>query len=389
MHVVDRFFDPPKGSFFLFGPRGTGKSTWLSRRFPNARRIDLLDADALRRYAAHPETLAEEVRALPARTTVLVDEVQKAPDLLPVVHALLEEDKGRQFVLTGSSARKLKRTGADLLAGRAILRRMHPFLASELGKAFRLEAALERGLLPVVLGAENPAETLRTYVSLCVREEVLAEGLVRNLGSFARSLEALSFSHAHPLNVSNVARECQAGRMAVEGHVRILEDLLLAFQVPVFSRRARREVTAHPKFFFADAGIFRSLRPQGPLDRREEIDGQALEGLVAQHLRAWIDYRGRRNDLHFWRTRGGSEADLVVYGEDGLVGIEVKNRERVQPQDLRGLEAFLDEFPSGQALLLHRGRERRRIGRILCLPCADFLLRLRPDRTLAEAAGRE
>jgi predicted AAA+ superfamily ATPase len=211
------------------------------------------------------------------------------------------------------------------------------------------------------------------------------EGLVRNVGHFSRFLESISLSHASVLNVSNVARDCEVGRKTVEGFVEILEDLLLAWRLPVFTRRARRELAAHPKFFLFDAGVYRSLRPKGPLDRPEEIEGHAIEGLVAQHLRAWQAYSGASRELFYWRTRSGVEVDFIVYGPDGLRALEVKNSGKVAPEDLRGLRAFRDEYPTCRAFLLYRGKERLMKDGILCLPCESFLRRLHPDHSLDEA----
>ena len=380
MEVVPRFFRPPRGSFFLFGPRGTGKSSWTRAAFPQALRVDLLDPETLRSLSASPERLVELVEGNPERKVIVVDEVQKVPELLPVVHGLIEAKRGLRFVLTGSSARKLKRTGADLLAGRSRLRTLHPFLAAELGERFRLSDALLRGLLPLVVAADDPADALRTYVALYLREEVQMEGFVRNVGQFSRFLEAIGFSHASVLNVANVARECNVDRKIVEGYLGILEDLLLGYRLPVFTRRAKRATAAHPKFFLFDAGVFRSLRLRGPLDRPEEIEGAALEGLVVQHLVAWNAYRGDRNRLFYWRTRSGVEVDAVMYGEDGLLAVEVKNARRVRPADLGPLRAFREDYPESRPLLLYRGAHRLKIAGIPCVPCEEFLRNLRPDR---------
>jgi len=382
MAFLPRFFEPPADHYFLFGPRGTGKSTWLRRGYGRALWLDLLSPDVERRLSARPERLRELVAGAGDVDTVVVDEVQRAPQLLTVVHQLIEERVGPRFVLTGSSARKLKRTGVDLLAGRAVVRFLHPFMAAELGAAFDLDRALTQGLLPVVWDAARPGDTLAAYVGLYVKEEVQAEALVRDLGDFHRFLEAASFSQASVLNVSEVARECQVGRKTVEGYLGVLEDLLLAFQVPVFAKRARRKVTAHPKLFFSDVGVFRSLRPAGPLDRPEEIAGAALEGLVAQHLRAWIDYSGADATLSFWRTRAGSEVDFVIYGQDAFTAIEVKHAGDVRPADLRGLRAFAEDYPEADLRLLYRGTEALEIDGIRCLPCEGFLRELRPGRPL-------
>ena len=183
---------------------------------------------------------------------------------------------------------------------------MHPFLAAELGDSFDLDQALALGTLPLIMDADDPHDTLRTYAALYVREEVQAEGLVRNVGGFSRFLEAVSFSHAAALNASNVARECQVERKVVTGYLGVLQDLLLAFTLPVFTRRARRRMSAHPKFYLVDAGLFRSLQPVGPFDRPEELAGAALEGLVAEHLRTWIAYANTRDTLSYWRTRSAA-----------------------------------------------------------------------------------
>ena len=387
MELQRRFLSPPHQSFFLFGPRGTGKTTWLRETFPDALTLDLLQPDIARGLLARPERLRDLVRGAPDRATVVLDEVQRAPELLNVVHALLESRDRRQFVLTGSSARKIRRGGFDLLGGRAAIRTLHPFMGAEFDR-FNLGDALRHGLLPLAVAAEHPDEVLRAYATLYLDEEVRLEGWARNVGAFARFLEGVSFSHGSVLNLANVARECEVERKTVAGYVDVLEDLLLAFRVPVFNRRARRETAAHPKLYLFDGGVFRALRPRGPLDRPEEIDGPALEGLVAQHLRAWIAYRAGDATLAYWRTRSGVEIDFVVYGTAGFWAIEVKNTARVRPEDLRGLKAFGTDYARAELLLLYRGERRERDGRIWILPVEDFLRELRPDRALIPATDK-
>ena len=381
MELVSRFFQVPDRSCFLFGPRGTGKSTWLRRRLPDALYLDLLDPALHRRLSARPERLRELMAGAPGKDTVVIDEVQRIPELLTVVHAVLEEPAPPRFVLTGSSARKLRRGGVDLLGGRAVLRTLHPFMAAELPD-FDLGRALRIGLLPLVAGASDPAGVLDAYASLYLEQEVRAEGLTRNVGAFARFLEAVAFSHGAQLNVSAVARECEVERKVAAGYVGILEDLLLAFRLPVFRKRAKRATAVHEKLYLFDAGVFRSLRPKGPLDRPEEMEGQALEGLVAQHLRAWAAYSRHDARVCFWRTRAGAEVDFVVYGETGLQAFEVKNAARVHSRDLRALRAFREDWPEAETAMLHRGPERLRIDGVWCLPVQDFLRRMAPDRGL-------
>ncbi len=270
MQYIEREFQPPEDSFFLFGPRGTGKSTWLKAHYPEAVRIDLLEADTFRNYSAAPERLRNLILTHPHCLTIIIDEVQKVPELLSEIHALIEKKRGIQFILTGSSSRKLKRAGVDLLAGRAVMRHFFPFSPSELGEKFSLEKALQTGTLPLVWDAKNPQEKLKTYVSLYLKEEVQEEGLVRKIGDFARFLEIISFSHGAILNTSNIARECQVNRSTVENYLQILKDLMLGFTLENFTRRAQRELSSHPKFYLFDPGVFLALRPRGHLDSDQE-----------------------------------------------------------------------------------------------------------------------
>ena len=384
MDFLGRFFRIPERSCFLFGPRGTGKSTLLRERLPDALHLDLLDPALHRSLSARPERLRELLAGAPNVGTVVIDEIQRVPELLTVVHAVMEEPARRRFVLTGSSARKLRRGGVDLLGGRALNCTLHPFMAAEL-PTFDLDEAQKFGLLPLVVGSDDRAATLDAYASLYVDQEVRAEGLTRNTGNFVRFLEAVSFSHGTQLNVSSVARDCEIERKVVAGYLGILEDLLLAFRLPVFRRRAKRALVVHEKLYLFDAGVFRSLRPRGPLDAPEEIAGQALEGLVAQHLRAWAAYSQHDAEVFYWRTQGGTEVDFVVYGESGIQAFEVKNAARVYRRDLRPLKAFRDDYPEAEAAVLYRGRDRLEIDGIRCLPVADFLRAVVPDRGLFEA----
>ncbi len=374
MKSIKRTFIAPKESFFLFGPRGTGKSTYLRDNFPNAKLIDFLDPGTYRSFIGRPEILKEIVEGNSDKKIFILDEIQKIPEVLTVVHQLIETKKKVQFILTGSSSRKLKRAGVDLLGGRAELCRMHPFTAKELGSYFNLESALKFGLLPLLYDKSDPSSSLRAYLGLYVKEEVFSEGLVRNIGNFSRFLEAVSFSHASILNTSNVARESGVERKTVEGYLSILEDLLLSFTIPIFSKKAKRDLISHKKFYLFDAGVFFEMRPKGPLDAPEEIAGASLEGLVAQNLRAYLDYEKKSANLYYWRTRSGLEVDFVLYGKDIFWAIEVKNSNKVRTEDLKGLQQFLLDYPTCDAYLLYRGKERLKKDNILCLPIEDFLL---------------
>ena len=387
MTTLARFLTLPRGSFFLFGPRGTGKTTWLRSVLPGTLVFDLLKPEEYRRLSARPERLRERVHGTPPGSDVVIDEIQRVPELLNVVHALIESGRGHRFVLTGSSARTLRRGGVNLLGGRAAMRSMHPFMAGEMAGRFDLDASLGLGTVPTVVSSDDPKSTLAAYAALYVEQEVRSEGLARDIGSFSRFLEAASFSHAATLNVSELARECETSRSTVAGYLELLEDLLLSFRLPVFTRRAKRRLVAHPRFFYFDCGVFRSLRPAGPFDRPSEIDGPALEGLLAQHLRAWLAYSGSDARLHYWRTRGGAEVDFVLYGTPGLWAFDVMNADRVRPADLRGLTAFGDEYPEARRILLYRGEHRLVRRDTLCLPVEPFLMSLNPERGLEDAVG--
>lgn len=378
--MYSRLQGTPERSFFLFGPRGTGKTALLRQRLPKALTFDLLLADEYRRLSAAPQRLRE---AIPERFDgwVVIDEVQRVPDLLDEVHALIEGRKLR-FALTGSSARKLRRGGANLLAGRARTLHMHPLTALELGRDFDLGRALRVGTLPFACTTKDPDAYLRDYVATYLREEVLQEGLVRNLASFSRFLEVASFSQGGPLNMAGVARETGVSAKLAESHFQLLEDLLLATRVPVFTRRAKRRMTSHPKFYYFDSGVFRALRPRGPLDTASEIDGPALETVLLANLRAVNDAMELGYSIHYWRTASGTEVDFVLYGERGMLAFEVKRSARVRDEDLAPLQAFGDDYPVAKRFLVHTGKERRHQGGVEIVPVEQLLHSL--DRLLAD-----
>lgn len=358
-------------SFFLFGPRGTGKTTWVRQQFPNAVYLDLLDHALYLDLLSRPQRLRE---LIPPRhdAWIVLDEVQRVPLVLNEVHRLIETE-GRRFILTGSSARSLRRGGVNLLAGRARTHHMFTLTATEAGADFDLEHALLYGQLPSVYTQADPGGYLASYVASYLRQEVLEEGRVRNLAAFGRFLESASFSQADILNVAAVARDTGVDRKTVSAYFALLEDLLLAERVPVFTRRARRRMAGHPKFYLFDAGVYRAIRPDGPLDSPEEIDGAALETLVYQDLRAAIAYRSLDLKLFTWRTAAGAEVDLIAYGSDGLLAIEVKRSGRIRPADLRGLRQFKGDYPDARCMLLFGGDRREHRDGIELLPVGQAL----------------
>jgi uncharacterized protein len=382
MQYFNRFFKEPKRSYFLFGPRGTGKTMLMEHLHKTSLIINLRDPEQERSLLSSPERLTHLVHGA-KKEWIVIDEIQKVPSLLDVVHTLIEEKTGVKFVLTGSSSRKLKRMGADLLGGRASNRHLHPFMAAELGEEFNLEKALDIGLLPLVWADQDPLDALQAYINLYLKEEIQAEGLVRNIGDFTRFLEVMSFSHGATLNLTNIAQECHVKRKTLEGYMQVLSDLLLAYELPVFAHRAKRELAVRPKFYFFDAGIYRSLRRKGPLDKSHEIDGGTLEGLVGQHLRAWCDYSDEPHELSFWQTRSHVEVDFVVYGPLGLWAIEVKNGKNPSTKDLKSLKTFKQDYPEAKCLFIYRGDWSLEIDGIACIPAKEFLKGIKPNIPLS------
>ena len=355
---------------------------------PEAYTVNLLLADVRRQLTGNPERLHSIVAEHPDKSVFVIDEIQRVPDLLDSVHDIMEKSPHLKFVLTGSSARKLKRAGkdTDMLGGRAVKRTCHPFMAAEMGTDFNLADALRLGMIPLVRYPRNNTseEVLGTYLDVYLQEEIVNEGLVRKLDDFARFLEMASFSHGAILSMSDIAREAEVKRSTVDGYFSILESLMVAYRLPVFTKRARRQLVGHDKFYLFDAGVYRTLRPKGPLDRPEEIDGAALEGLVHQHLRAWLDYSLVRGGVYFWRTRAGTEVDFVVYTDNGFWAIEVKNAKKVSGGDFSGLKAFHEDYPEAKTILLYRGEESKVQDGTMVLPVEKFLQRLRPGVPLVE-----
>lgn len=355
-----RLLAPPKGSFFLFGVRGVGKSTWTHAAFPQAHTVDLLDEGLYHTLLTEPSTFAAELAALPRTMPVIVDEVQRIPALLNEVHRAMEIRRQR-FILLGSSARRLKTAGTNLLAGRAVVKTMLPFVPAELGEDFDLERTLRHGALPVVWQAEDPRAALEAYVQLYLREEIRGEALVRNLPAFVRFLPVAALFHGQAINVSGLARDTGASRTTVEGYVGILEDTLVAFRLPAFEARLRVRERKHPKLFWVDPGLVRAAKRQlGPLTAEER--GPLFEGWVLAVIRAHNEVEGVFEDIAYWAPAEAqaTEVDFLLRRGREYLAIEVKTRTRVSGDDLAGLKA-IDRLPGlRRRILLYLGTRRLR-----------------------------
>ena len=377
----------PERSFFLFGPRGTGKTTWLRQRLPDAHRVDLLRESEVLRLLRNPGRFTQEVEALPARSWVVVDEVQRLPALLDEVQDLIARRGARyRFALTGSSARKLKRGGANLLPGRVVNRRFFPLSAAELGRAFRLEEALRFGTLPAVCSEKRTAgriDLLEAYAENYLTQEIRQEALVKSLDSFTRFLEVAALVNAQIVNVAGIARDAAVARPTVQGYFDILVDTLIGTWLPAWRPRAKVKEVARPKFYFFDPGVVRALagRLREPVGQEER--GHLLETFVLHELRAWIDRSGCGGRLAYWRTPSRSEVDFVWTRGPRAVGIEVKAGARWRREDGASLVELVAAGKLRRGFGVYAGGETLRVGRVLVLPIEAFLERLAAGGVLA------
>jgi predicted AAA+ superfamily ATPase len=356
----------PKQSFFLLGPRGTGKSTWLKDSLPQAHVFDLLDEGLYQKFLGTPSLFAAELKNLPSSGWIVIDEFQRLPNLLNEVHRAIE-GQGRRFALCGSSARKLRRAGVNLLGGRALQRTMHPFTPAELGSHFDMDSALRYGLLPVVLGAADKTGTLASYAQLYLKEEIHGEALVRNLPGFSRFLPIAALLNGQVINVSNIAREVGVARVTVNGYLDILVDTLLCFRLSAYEAKLRVRERRHPKWYWCDLGVVRAMKGQtGPVSMEER--GALFEGLVAQVIRASMEYYSAADRVHYWAPTEAAEMEVDFLLTRGArhVAVEVKSGHRPSSSWVKGLKAIqglpglkrrLVVYPQGPRLSLGEGIE--------------------------------
>jgi len=373
-------YRPPRSSFFLFGLRGVGKSTWVREQFPQAHRFDLLDEGLYQSLLADPAQFAGELRRLDPGSWVVVDEVQRLPGLLNEVHRFIEERELR-FALLGSSARKLRAAGVNLLGGRALWREMFSLTPQELGEDFELDRALQLGSLPLVLAAGSPPETLRAYVQLYLREEIKGEALVRNLPGFARFLPVAGLFHGQVLNVAGLARDAGVARTTVEGYLEVLEDTLLARRLPAYETRLRARERKHPKLYWMDPGVARAAKGSFGEVAPEER-GHLLEGWVHTLLRTYMAENELAEEIAFWAPTAAKrlEVDFLIRRGEERCALEVKAATRAHPGDLDGLRAIGELSGLRRRILVYRGeRPTRTEDGIDVWPVETFLEALAAD----------
>lgn len=373
----------PKGqSAFLWGPRKTGKTSYLTQRFPHSLVFDFLNTDLLMDITKRPARLREQLLAQEPhrlRHPIILDEVQKVPQVLDEVHWMIE-NKGWSFILCGSSARKLKRGQANLLGGRAWRYELFPLVSAELGSV-ELLRALTHGLLPVHYLHADHQKSLKAYVQDYLKEEVFAEGLTRNVPAFSRFFDAMGYSHGTLINYANIARDCGVDAKTVREYYQILVDTLLGTRIEPFKKRQHRQVISKAsKFYLFDVGVAGALTQRQIPEERGEAFGQAFEHFLLMELLAYRAYTEKDFPIHFWRTKSGLEVDFVLGG--GEVALEIKGASHVDSSDLRPLKTFQEEYRPAKALVVCNERAARRTGAISVLPWRQFLEELWAGKVL-------
>ncbi len=384
---LPRLLRPPQGSFFLFGARGSGKSTWLRRHFPGAPTIDLLDEGLYQRWLADPALAGAHLATFAPGTRVVIDEIQRLPFLLNEAHRFIES-RGLVFAMSGSSARKLRKAGTNLLAGRATREAMYALVPAELGDSFDLEQVLTHGSLALVWSRGGSREVLESYVQTYLREEIQAEALVRNLAGFARFLPVASLFHGQVLNAAALARDAGVSRTTVLGYLDILEDTLLSFRLAAWEGRLRVKEKRHPKLYWIDPGIARAARRRfGAL--ADEERGALFEGWVAALLSSYRAYRRLFDDWNYWAptTAPALEVDFLLWRDDRCVAVEAKAARRLRAEHTKGLRAFRSSYkgkPAPRSILVYLGEQRLRTeDGTDVLPVRDFLDEVENDRLFA------
>ncbi len=364
---------PPKQSAFLWGARKTGKTTYLKEKFPHSLIYDFLKTDLFLEFSKKPFLLREQLLAKNGgllNYPVILDEVQKIPQILDEVHWLIE-NKGMSFILCGSSARKLKRGKANLLGGRAWRYEMFPLVSAELGN-LNLLRVLNRGMIPIHYLNDNYKKTLKAYTQDYLKEEVFDEGLTRNIPAFSRFFDAMGYSHGELTNYSNIARECGVDFKTVREYYQILVDTLLGTMVEPFKKRQNRQVISRAaKFYLFDVGVAGTITKRYIEEEKGELFGKAFEHFIFMEIVAYNSYNELDFEINFWRTKSGLEVDFILGG--GEVAIEVKGTTHVEKKDLRPLKAFADEYLPKKSLVVSNDREERVHEHIRIMPIRKFL----------------
>jgi predicted AAA+ superfamily ATPase len=366
------FLGAGQESLFLWGARQTGKSTLLKTLFPDALWFDLLISIEYKRLSAKPDILRETVLANLNTKPVIIDEIQRIPDLLNEVHWLIS-NYGVQFILSGSSSRKILRSGANLLGGRALRYELYPLVSVEIPD-FDLMRAINNGLLPRHYDASHPQRMISAYIGNYLRDEIVAEARLRDAGTFARFLEVAALTNGEMVNYTNIASDSGVSATTVKEYFQIMEDTLIGRYLPSFQKRPKRRVITAPKFYLFDVGVANSLLGRGRIEQGTELFGKAFEHFIYQEIYAHSRYSENEYPIYYWRTASQLEIDFVL--GDHEVAIEVKATEQASDRHLRGLKAFAEEYTVKKVILISNDPMPRLVNNILILPWKIFLHRL-------------
>ncbi|MBQ3655431.1 MAG: ATP-binding protein [Bacteroidales bacterium] len=375
--MINRYLtinDAKESSVFLFGARQTGKTTLLLQLFPNSKFYDLLENDTFERFRRNPSLLRQELMTLNEGEIVIIDEIQLIPELLNEVHWLIVR-KNLHFILSGSSARKLKRKGVNTLGGRALLNILYPLTSNEVPD-FDIIKAINYGMIPshYLSSATTIQKKLQAYISVYLKEEIKAEALVRNLSTFNRFLEVAALTNGEMVNYNNIAQDCGIDAKTVKEYFAILEETLIGFMVPAFEKTVKRRLNQAPRFYFFDVALPNYLLKRTNLQPGSEDFGHSFEHLMIQEIRAYLGYNNYENALSFWHTYSGYEVDAVLCG--GKTAIEFKSSKEVQSKHLKGLKAFKEEHPEARLIIVSLDKVPRIFNEVEVLPAEVFLKKL-------------
>lgn len=358
-----------RDSAFLWGARQVGKTTWLQARYPDARIYDLLRPSEFARLLRHPELLSEELADFGENDTVIIDEIQKLPILLDEIHSLIQR-KNIRFILSGSSARKLRRLGTNLLGGRATREVMFPLVSAEIPD-FDLIRAVNNGMIPRHYMVQNPWERLRGYIGVYLNEEIREEALTRNLKSFSHFLEIAAQCDGEMLVYKNIAQDCGIDYRTVKEYFSILEDTLVGYLIPGFTATPKRKAVAAPKFYLFDVGIANYLTKRRDMEPGSDSFGHAFEHFIIQEIIAYLGYHHSDEQLTYWRTASGYEVDAVI--GNGRIAIEIKSSEEIKSRHTKGLKAFSEDYPDARLITVSLDKYKRTMNGVEIFPANDFL----------------
>lgn len=365
-------------SVFLWGARQVGKTTLLENQYPNARYYDLLQSTEFERFFRRPALLSEELETAKEGELVIIDEIQKVPQLLDEIHSLIHRKKLR-FILSGSSPRKLKRIGANLLGGRALKKTLFPLVSAEIPD-FDIIKAVNNGMIPRHYTVNNPWERFRAYIGVYLNEEIREEAISRKLNSFSRFLEVAAFSNTEMVVYKNIAQDCGIDHRTVKEYFEILQDTLIGYLIYGFGATKKRRAILAPKFYYFDVGVANYLSNRKNIVQGTDAFGHAFEHLIIQEIIAYLSYRNSDKALTYWRTSNGYEVDAII--GNGLVAIEIKSSNEVNTRHLKGLKAFMEDYPTTRALVVSMDKNKRILNGVEIFPAIEFLKALWSDEII-------